>query len=457
MTYKVPSISFETFFVQAFKIVVDSWKFSMLLLYILGDDWLIFMISASNEQLQQEFEYTLLKPDCYSWWISKMQSGRDHTLEERYAIKFCFKLGKNATETYGILQTAFGASCMNRASVFEWHKRFKESRESVRDDERCGWSKEVRTPELIGQIKNFMDKDHRVSIETISAQFDVSVGTVHTIIYEELKMRKICAKFVPRVLREDQKDVMTAGKWSSWSIQIPLFLMLWWPAMKAGSIAMTKRQSSQWKHAGSPRPKKARQSKSTHKLLMIPFFFDSTSMIYMHWVPTGQTVNKECFVEALREFRKRFRRKRPALFKLDQWYFHQDNAPVHNSILVTDYLTKMGIKTVPHPPYSPDLAPCDFWLFPKLKEKLRGCRYETIEEMKEAVTKVIDTLTQEDFHRAFQKLLERYNECITAGGDYYKRDETFMCVLSIKVPIRKKSGNLFNEPCMMIWSGQYKA
>ena len=80
-----------------------------------------------------------------------MQSGREDTLEERYAIKFCFKLGKNATETYGMLQTAFGASCMNQASVFEWHKRFKEGRESVRKDERCGRSKEVNTTELIDQ------------------------------------------------------------------------------------------------------------------------------------------------------------------------------------------------------------------------------------------------------------------------------------------------------------------
>ena len=86
-----------------------------------------------------------------------MQSGREDTLEKRYAIKFCFKHGKNARETYGILQTAFGPSCMNRASVFELHKRFKEGRESVRDDERCGRSKEVRTPKLTGQIKNFMD------------------------------------------------------------------------------------------------------------------------------------------------------------------------------------------------------------------------------------------------------------------------------------------------------------
>ena len=78
----------------------------------------------------------------------------------------------------------------------------------------------------------------------------------------------------------------------------------------------------------------------------------------------------------------------------------------------------MGINTVPQPPSTPDLGPCDFCLFPKL----RGCRYETIEEMKEAVTKVIDPPTQEDFHGAFQKLLERYNKCITAGGDYFEGD-----------------------------------
>ena len=172
-----------------------------------------------------------------------------------------------------MLQTAFRPSCMHRASVFEWHKRFKEARESVRDEERCGRSKKVNTSELIG---------HRFRVRVTMLRF-------------------------------------------------------------------------------------------------------------------------------LRVLRKRFLGKRLALFKSGQW---------HNSILVTDYLTKMGIKTVPRPPYSPDLAPYDFWLLPKL----RGCRYETIEEMKEAVTKVIDTLTPEDFHGAFQKLLERYNKCIAAGGDYFEGD-----------------------------------
>ena len=138
----------------------------------------------------------------------------------------------------------------------------------------------------------------------------------------------------------------------------------------------------------------------------------------MYWVPTRWTVNKEYYVEILREFRKRFRGKKPVLFKSAQWHLHQENAPVPNSILVTNYLSKVGIKTVPQPPYSPYLAPCNFCLFPKL----RVCRYERIVEMKEAVMKVIDTLTQEDFHRALQKLLERYNKCIAAGGDYFKGD-----------------------------------
>ena len=97
--YEEHTISFQTFFVRAFKIVIDSWKFNMLLLYILWDDWPIFMISGLNEQLQQQLEYTLLKPDCHSWWISKCK--------EWYAIKLCFKLEKNAPETYEMLQTCF--------------------------------------------------------------------------------------------------------------------------------------------------------------------------------------------------------------------------------------------------------------------------------------------------------------------------------------------------------------
>ena len=185
--------------------------------------------------------------------------------------------------------------------------------------------------------------------------------------------------------------VMSAGRWSSWSTHIPQFLMLWWPAMKVGSTRSTRDRVPSGSMLALPDPRRSDRANPPTNFWWP--FFDSTGMIYMHWVPTGQ----EYYVEVLREFRKRFRRKRPALFKSAQWHFHQDNTPVHNYILVTDYLTKMGIKTVPQPLYSPELAPCDFCLFPKL----RGCCYERIEEMKEVVTKVTDTLTEEYFHGAF--------------------------------------------------------
>ena len=131
------------FFVQVFRIVADSWKFSMLLLYVLWDD--------KKRNYDFSFKWTAtaaigIHPT--KGWLSQLVNFKNAiwTLEERYTIKFCFKLGKNATETYGMLQTTFRPSCMNRASVFEWHKRFKKGRESVRDDKWCGRSTEFNTP-----------------------------------------------------------------------------------------------------------------------------------------------------------------------------------------------------------------------------------------------------------------------------------------------------------------------
>ena len=132
----------------------------------------------------------------------------------------------------------------------------------------------------------------------------------------------------------------------------------------------------------------------------------------------GQMV-RGYYVEVLREFRKR-----PALLKSGKWHFHQDNTPVHNfKLSQTIWLRWASRQFLSLPIVETLLAPCDFCLFPKL----RGCRYETIEEMKEAVMKVIDTLTQEDFHGAFQKLLEWY-KCIAAGGDYFESGTRVSCV-----------------------------
>ena len=152
-------------------------------------------------------------------------------------------------------------------------------------------------------------------------------------------------------------------------------------------------------------------------------------MIYLHWVPS---------LALAREFRKRFRQKRPVLFTSGRWHFHQENAPVHNFIRVSNYLTEMGIKTVPHLPFSPDLAPCDFWLFSKFKENLRGSHFETIEEMKESATRVVNTFKLEDFQGTFQKLGEWYNKCIAARGEYFEVELEFNACLMKKYGHTKK-------------------
>ena len=129
---------------------------------------------------------------------------------------------------------------------------------------------------------------------------------------------------------------------------------------------------------------------------------------------------------------------RPAVFKSGQRHFHQDNAPVLNSILVTDYLTKMDIKTVPQLPYSPYLAPCDFWLFPKLS----GCRYETLKRLWRRL------LTRSHKGTFMGPSISCWNGTTRAlqPEEITPKRTSFMCLLSIKVPIQKKSGNLFNDP-----------
>ena len=297
---------------------------------------------------------------------------------------------------------------------FEWHEILKEGRESVKDDERYGRSKEIRTPELIGQIKTFMDKDRRVSIETISAQFDVSVGTVHTIIREELKMWKICSKFVPRVLRDDQKERRCHD--SREIVEVinsdPAVLDALVSCNESWIycyVPKTKRQSSQWKHAGSPTTKKARQSKSTHKRLMISLM-DSTGMIHMYWVATGQIVNKEYHVEDQHSSNR--------VSGISTRTIHQSTTPSLSKTIWPRWVLRQFFTF----PIDQTLLPVTFGYSLSSRKNLEAVVMRQLSEIKEAVTNVFDTLSQDDFHGAFQKLLERYNKCIAAGDDYFEGD-----------------------------------
>ncbi|UYV78768.1 hypothetical protein LAZ67_16002686 [Cordylochernes scorpioides] len=163
----------------------------------------------------------------------------------------------------------------------------------------------------------------------------------------------------------------------------------------------TKAQSSQWKLPHEPRPKKARQVRSNVKVLLT-VFFDCRGVVHHEFLPQSGTVNKEYYLQVMRNLRETIRQKRPDLWKNKNWLLHHDNAPAHTSLLVRDFLAKNNTLMMSQPPYSPDLAPCDFFLFPKLKRPMKGRRYATLDEIKTASKEELKKILKNDFLKCFE-------------------------------------------------------
>jgi histone-lysine N-methyltransferase SETMAR len=149
-------------------------------------------------------------------------------------------------------------------------------------------------------------------------------------------------------------------------------------------------KSQQWKSATSPRPKKACKSCSKFKAMLI-VFFNVQSIVMAEWVPSGETVNQQCYLEVLTKLRKRMRRKQPELY-INGWILHQDNVPAHNALSVKQLLANHNITVLEHPPYLPDLAPCNFYLFPEIKSVLKGTHFLSVEDVKANTMEILNSL-----------------------------------------------------------------
>ena len=183
----------------------------------------------------------------------------------------------------------------------------------------------------------------------------------------------------------------------------------------------TKAQSSQWLSSECSRPKKVRQSRSSVKV-MLTVFFDCRGVVHHEYAPRNQTINKEYYREVLRRLREAVRRKRSDLWQAGTWLLHHDNAPAHSSQLVQTFLAKHNVPVVRQAPYSPDMAPCDFWLFPKLKMPLKGTRFESREDIMTNATAALMAIRKDDFKKCFQQWHDRWEKCIRTHGDYFEGD-----------------------------------
>ena len=181
----------------------------------------------------------------------------------------------------------------------------------------------------------------------------------------------------------------------------------------------TKRQSMEWRGPSSPKSRKFRFEKSKVKTMLITFF-DAQGIIHKEFVPEGQTVNGEFYRHVMKRLLARIRRVRPHLAASGKWFLLHDNARPHTAICVRRFLAQQQVTELLHPPYSPDLAPADFFLFPRLKLALKGNRFSSISDIQAAVTKELKTVSKGDFFKSFKDMYERCQKCIVAGGNYFE-------------------------------------
>jgi len=286
-------------------------------------------------------------------------------IDQHYAVKFCVKLKKTFTQTQDMLKEAFGDDVMSRTQIYEWYKAFREGRENAEDEPRSGRPSTARTDENIDRVREFLNLDRPSSLREISQEMNLSYFVVQKIVTEELHMRKVCAKLVRKVLTAEQKEqrVQKSREVLDCVEADDEFL----DSVISGDETWcyeydpeSKAQSSEWHTNASPRPKKARMSKSQVKTMLI-VFFDSKGIVHKEFVPIGTTVNAAYYKEVLDRLRKRIARCRPHI--VGKWTLHHDNAPAHNAFICTSYLAKHGTSVLPHPPYSPDVSPPDFFFY----------------------------------------------------------------------------------------------
>ncbi|KAL1454506.1 hypothetical protein WDU94_010745 [Cyamophila willieti] len=145
-------------------------------------------------------------------------------------------------------------------------------------------------------------------------------------------------------------------------------------------------------------------------------------IVHLEWVPEGQTITQYYYLEVLTRLREKIRKKRPELWNEKSWFLHRDNAPAHSAFSVKTFLAKYNIPVLEHPPYSPDLAPCDFYLFPKIKSALKGTRFESVDAVKKKAAEVMKGLTQNDLQHCFDQWKIRLERCRDRGGEYIEGD-----------------------------------
>jgi histone-lysine N-methyltransferase SETMAR len=325
--------------------------------------------------------------------------------EVRDFIAALARTGKGMKEIKILADRAYGIKSLKRTQIYQIIKEVKEGKNTA-DQRHSNSKKTKRTCDVVAAVAAAIEEDRRQTLRGLALTLDQSKDTIRRILTEDLGFVKKSARWVPKLLTEDQKkdrvEKCNGLLQLVWTEGLGVLDRIVTMDKSAVSFHMpeTKRQSKQWVKKGQPGPVKAKVHASRTKQMVL-VFFDSKGVIYTNYVPRGSTVNTAYIKTALQRFVKVLKKKRPDMAAGD-WYFHWDNAPVHTAATVQDYLAAKSIKTIPHPPYSPDLAPADYFLFPRVKAELAGISM-TQDTFQKKWDGVLRTIAKDDFAAAFRR------------------------------------------------------
>ncbi len=350
--------------------------------------------------------------------------------EQRVNLKFLCKAGYKPIDCWRRLRQVFQGDVMSQTQVRVWWKRFKAGEEVTRDRPKSGQPCSKRTRPNTQLIQGLLGVDNRRSVRGLADETGISRGTVWTILKKDLKLRRRSARFVPHLLTPEQKA------FRKHLCKENLALMRADPGEFLAKVVMTdetwiatfepetKRQSAAWVLPNERPPQKARRQRGQRKTMMT-VFFDFQGVIHVEFLRPGGTIKSEEYCQSLMRMKEAIQRKRPHLWVRNgegnrSFLLHQDNAPAHVAVPTLAKFGEWGIDLLAHPPYSPDLAPCDFTLFPKLKQDLRGRRFQNLQQLQNEAKRLLHSYPEEFFTQCFSDLVTRWNKCVAVDGDYFE-------------------------------------
>lgn len=345
--------------------------------------------------------------------------------EVRAVIRFLTAKGLKAIDIHREISSVYGENIMSDGMVRKWVRAFKDGRSNVHDEERSG-RPSVITEDLVQKVDQKVKGNRRFTISALSDEFPlVSRSVLYEIVSERLKYRKLCSRWVPKMLTDEHKTKRLGSallileryheEGDGFLSQIVTGDETWVSYVTPES----KQQSMEWRHSHSPTKVKFKQTISARKI-MCTVFWDRKGLLLVDFLPRGETINSERYCGTLQKLRRAIQNKRRGMLSKGIILLH-DNARPHAANRTQALIRSFGWEQLDHPPYSPDLAPSDYHLFLHLKQHLGGQRHDNDDDVKMTVMQWLTKQAADFFEEGLQKLIVRYDKCLNIGGNYVEK------------------------------------